>query len=197
MTSFSPRSAIPIPAEENMLKISGGTFRSRVIETPEQNTVPTKNRVREAMMSALQNDIPGAIVLDLFAGSGALGIETISRGAKKCYFVDAGKEQAAIIQKNLKTLKIENAEFLGVDYLEALKRLKRDGVKFDVVFLDPPYAEKEFYKASTAFLFENDLLKEDAAVVVEFDGEQHDPFSMFSRQRVYNYGRTHVILMRK
>ena len=141
-----------------MLKISGGTFRSRVIETPEQNTVPTKNRVREAMMSALQNDIPGAIVLDLFAGSGALGIETISRGAEKCYFVDAGKEQAAIIQKNLKTLKIENAEFLGVDYLEALKRLKRDGVKLDVVFLDPPYAEKEFYKASTAFLFENDLL---------------------------------------
>ena len=123
-----------------MLKISGGTFRSRVIETPEQNTVPTKNRVREAMMSALQNDIPGAIVLDLFAGSGALGIETISRGAEKCYFVDAGKEQAAIIQKNLKALKIENAEFLGVDYLEALKCLKRDGVKFDVVFLDPPYA---------------------------------------------------------
>lgn len=180
-----------------MLKISGGTFRSRVIETPEQNTVPTKNRVREAMMSALQNDIPGAIVLDLFAGSGALGIETISRGAKKCYFVDAGREQAAIIQKNLKALKIENAEFLGMDYLEALKRLKRDGVKFDVVFLDPPYAEKEFYKAATAFLFENDLLREDAAVVVEFDGEQPDPFSMFSRQRVYNYGRTHVILMRK
>jgi 16S rRNA G966 N2-methylase RsmD len=84
-----------------------------------------------------------------------------------------------------------------LDYLEALKRLKRNGVKFDVVFLDPPYAEKEFYTVSTAFLFENDLLKEDAAVVVEFDGEQPDPFSMFSRQRVYNYGRTHVILMRK
>ena len=104
-----------------MLRISGGKYRSRIIETPIEGTVPTKNRVREAMMNALQNDLPNGEVLDLFAGSGALGIEGLSRGAKCAVFVDQAPLAQRIIANNLTTLKATNATLLRCDALSALK----------------------------------------------------------------------------
>ena len=89
-----------------MLKIVAGKYRSRQIEVPESVTVPTKNRAREAMLSSLGNQIQGANVLDLFAGSGALGIETLSRGAAHCDFVEADSKAAQVLTENLKKLKV-------------------------------------------------------------------------------------------
>lgn len=180
-----------------MLRISGGKYRSRIIETPIEGTVPTKNRVREAMMNALQNDLPNGEVLDLFAGSGALGIEGLSRGAKCAVFVDQAPMAQRVIANNLTTLKAENATLLRCDALSALKKLAEEKRQFDVIFLDPPYAMLNLYLDSVRLITELGLLKEDGALVVEYEGDAPSDFAEYSRQRMYNYGRTHVLLLRK
>lgn len=177
-----------------MIKISSGLYRSRVILTPEEGTLPTKNRVREAMMSAIYPYINGARVLDLFAGSGALGIEALSRGAKEAVFVDSSKEAAGIVSKNLSTLREKRGMVLNLDYIEALKRLEGT---FDIVFLDPPYAMKESYQNSLNMLLERGLLSKECALVLEYEGEiTIDVDSSFER-RDYTYGKSKVILLRR
>ncbi|MCR5348950.1 MAG: 16S rRNA (guanine(966)-N(2))-methyltransferase RsmD [Bacilli bacterium] len=177
-----------------MVKVGSGIYRSRVIDTPEEGTLPTKNRVREAMMSALGNDLTGAVVLDLFAGSGALGIEALSRGAKKAIFVDASPKAAKIVQSNLAKLRETRAQVLTLDYQAALRRFLEP---FDIVFLDPPYAMKEAYSHSLGYLSSHDLLSENAAVVVEYEGELELDTSYFPFRRDYTYGKTKVLLLRR
>lgn len=177
-----------------MIKISSGIYRSRVIQTPEEGTLPTKNRVREAMMSAVYPYLKDAVVLDLFAGSGALGIECLSRGAKKAIFVDVAPKTCAIIQDNLRTLRETRGEVLNMSYEDALNGLNEP---FDLVFLDPPYAMKESYQKSLDSLCARNLLKESAAVVVEYEGELALNVEAFSSRRDYTYGKTKVILLKK
>ena len=179
-----------------MLKITGGTYRSRMIDLPESGTVPTKERVREAFMSALANDIPNAQVLDLFAGSGALGIETLSRGASFCSFVDISKTACSILKTSLAKLKEEKAEVLALDFQTALKRFQEQKRSFDIVFLDPPYIQLSYYEEAVRFLKENGLLSERAVLVLEFEGEPEFAFEGFAKQKRYNYGRTHVLMLR-
>lgn len=179
-----------------MLKIIGGKYGSRIIDTPEVGTVPTKNMVRGAMLSCL-GDVEGARVLDLFAGSGALGIEALSREAKEAVFVDAERKTAEIIKGNLKKLGCVNAEVLCADYLVALKRLKEAGRVFDIVFLDPPYAMKESYRNSLEKMLEYGLLSEAAKVVLEYEGEIEIDRAPFASARDYKYGKTKVILLRR
>ena len=178
-----------------MLRISGGKYRSRMIEVPEVGTVPTKNRVREAMMSICASAIEGGVVLDLFAGSGALGIESLSRGAKRCYFVDVDKKAAQILKRNLQTLKEENGVVLNASSLEALRQLEK--TKFDLVFLDPPYAQKDLYRESLSYLLDKDMLAEGAVVMVEYEGELEIDDSRFSFRRDYTYGITKLIQLRE
>ena len=177
-----------------MIRIFAGKYRSRNIETPEEGTLPTKNRVREAMMSAVTPFLKDAVVLDLFAGSGALGIEALSRGAKKCYFVDVSPKACAIVKNNLKTLREENAVVLNRSYEEALKQFDEP---FDLVFLDPPYAMKQSYQESIDLLCARGLLKEECAVVVEYEGELELQVDAFPFRRDYTYGKTKVILLKK
>lgn len=177
-----------------MLRIIGGKHRSRVIQTPEQGTVPTKNRVREAVFSALSDLLPSASVLDLFAGSGALGIEALSRGAKEAIFVDSSPIAARIIASNLSLLR-EKGEVLALDCLQALHRLK--GKTFDIVFLDPPYAKKELYRDCVSLLEEEGLLSPGAALVLEYEGECPLSFDIGYSARYYKYGYTRVCIARK
>ena len=177
-----------------MIKISSGIYRSRVIQTPEEGTLPTKNRVREAMMSAIYSYIKGACVLDLFAGSGALGIEALSRGAEKAYFVDANRRAYDIVVANLKTLKENRAvTYLG-DYLEAIAHFQEP---FDIVFLDPPYAMKESYQKAIDALLQKDLLKPQCVIVVEYEGELELNHEAFTERRDYTYGKSKVILLKR
>lgn len=177
-----------------MIKISSGIYRSRVIQTPEEGTLPTKNRVREAMMSAIYSYIKGACVLDLFAGSGALGIEALSRGAEKAYFVDANRRAYDIVVGNLKTLKENRAVTYQGDYLEAIARFKEP---FDIVFLDPPYAMKESYQKAIDALLQKELLKPQCVIVVEYEGELELNHEAFTERRDYTYGKSKVILLKR
>ncbi len=178
-----------------MLKIAGGKYRSRLIEVPEVVTVPTKNIVREALANALRYKIPSANVLDLFAGSGALGIEAISWGAKKAYFVDKSPEAAKIIRKNLLSLKIDNGEVINADFKDAISKIP---AKIDVVFMDPPYKDVDFYQEGVSLLLSSSLLNDDAVIVLEYENEINIDETPFEEVRNYKYGRNKIkILWRK
>lgn len=179
-----------------MIRIFGGKYNSRIIEAPNELTVPTKARVREAMGSALKNEIVGGIALDLFAGSGALGIEALSIGAKQAYFVDTSISAIKCIKSNLAKLGIkEEAKVFHLDALMALKSF--EGIKFSIIYIDPPYAMKSLYIDSVNLILEKELLEDDGVIMIEYEGEVPSSFSSYSRQKSYNYGRSKVLLLRK
>lgn len=174
-----------------MLRIIGGKYRRLQINAPDVDTTrPTTDKVREALMSALAFDIPDKDVLDLFAGSGALGLESLSRGARSCTFVDTNNRAIKTIKENIRNIKVqEKVEVLNMDYMSFLKMNK--GKKYGLVFLDPPYKEKEVYQIIVDYLFENDMLTEDAVIIKECDipfGEDE----RFRKYKNYKYGIIHV-----
>ena len=176
-----------------MLRIVAGKYRSRMIEVPSEGTVPTKNRVREALFSSLGENVVGANVLDLFAGSGALGIESLSRGAAHCLFVDNAPEAVNVIQKNLASLGEKEGEVSLSDYRDALKGM---GNPFDVVFLDPPYADTEAYRESLRLLEERKLLNPNALVYIEYEGDCPIDKTKYPAAKEKHYGRSHLLILR-
>ncbi len=180
-----------------MIQIIGGKYRSRKIETPPSTTtLPTKNMVRGAMMSAL-GEIGGASVLDLYAGSGALGIEALSRGASHCLFVEKDPGANRIVRDNLALLKEGNAEVWLSDDKAALERMKRENRKFDIVFLDPPYALKQSYQYDVDYLLREGLADYSTKFILEFEGEIPFDTSEFGFCREYHYGKTRLLYIRK
>ncbi len=179
------------------MRVISGKARGVNLKTPDgQVTRPTTDRVKEALFSIIHFDLPGASVLDLFGGTGQLGIEAMSRGAKKAVFVDAGEAACKLIRENLKRAKMENdAQIVRSDYLSYLNRCKE---RFDIVFLDPPYAEV-FLENSLKKLTEIDILQSGGIIVAERPvGKQLDlDFSGFSRSKDYKYGNTLLTLYRK
>ena len=175
-----------------MIQVVGGKYRTRNLEDPPHLEVHSKSIVRTGMMNALSMDLPGSICLDLFAGSGALGIEALSRGAKFCYFCDMDGSSVEVIKKNLATLKESNAKAIHSDFAGVLNNFSD---KYDIVFLDPPYAMKDVYKDVPRFLIENDRLTQNGVVVLEYEGEVEAPKELFSRFREYHYGRTKVMIL--
>ena len=180
-----------------MIQIVGGKYRSRKIDTPDSfTTLPTKNMVRGAMFSAL-HEVSGDIVLDLFAGSGALGIEALSRGATHCTFVEKDQKAANIIAHNLSILKENNGVLLPFDDKKALERLKKEGRKFSLVLLDPPYAYKESYQYAVDYLIENDMLLDNPRFILEYEGEIPFDSSRFGFAREYKYGKSKFLYLKE
>lgn len=125
------------------VRVIGGRLGGQRLRVPERGTRPTSDRVRQALFDRLGEAVTGARVLDLYAGSGALGIEALSRGAAKAVFVDRSPAAARVIRENLSRLGLgERAEVWTMRADAALVRLVRAGHTFDVVFLDPPYADR-------------------------------------------------------
>ena len=151
------------------MRIIGGKYRSRVLaEFAGENVRPTSDRAREALFNILALKIYGARVLDLFAGSGALGIESLSRGAKEVIFNDFSKDSVAIVKKNLNTLKIPvgvDAKVVQGDYLDCLEQARG---QFDLIFIDPPY-RMEYGEKALKKIAEKGLLSENGIAIYERD----------------------------
>ena len=179
------------------MRVITGKARGVALKTPDgMATRPTSDRVKEALFSVIQFDIPGSRVLDLFGGTGQLGIEALSRGAKSAVFVDAAESACKLIQENLKKTKLaEDAKVVRSDYMEYLRRCKET---FDIIFLDPPYAEV-FLENSLNFISEIDILQTNGIIVTErpLDKELPWNFPGFTRSRDYKYGNTLITLFRK
>ena len=134
-----------------------------------EGTRPTMDRVKESLFGMIQNNLKDSICLDLFAGSGSLGIEALSNGASTCYFVDKNKIVIDCLNKNIKD--IENAIIIHNNYLKALEYFKDNNIKFDVIFLDPPYKDN-LINPSIAKIIEYDLLNTNGIIICEYELEE-------------------------
>lgn len=147
------------------MRIIAGKLKGRRLFTPKDNRVrPTTDKVKEALFSAIAPYMDEAVVVDLFAGTGNLGLEAISRGAKYCYFADKSRESLDLIRQNISYCKIEDqCRILQGDFERILDKLSE---KIDVFFLDPPYGEG-FVQKSLELISEKELLSEDGIIVAE------------------------------
>jgi len=150
------------------MRITAGTLRGRLLSTPRgRHTRPTSSKVREAIFNILGGRVPGARVLDLYAGSGAMGVEALSRGAASCVFVDASRVAAGAISRNLRDLGLEDrGRVLCQAVVPALRVLSRAGEEFELVFMDAPYS-KAVSRTTLAEAAESGVLTEKGLVVVE------------------------------
>ena len=179
------------------MRVIAGKAKGRQLKTPDgMLTRPTADRVKEALFSIIQFDIPGARVLDLFGGTGQLGIEALSRGAKRAVFVDEREDACRLIRENLRRTRLESdAQVVRSDYLSYLSRCRET---FDLIFLDPPYAEV-FLENSLNKITEIDILQSGGIIVAERPLGKELPweFSGFTRSKDYKYGKTLLTLYRK
>ena len=185
------------------MRIISGKHRGTKLYTLEGlDTRPTLDRVKEPLFSILQFDLPEAVVLDLFAGSGALGLEAISRGAKKAILCDNSFEAIHIIEQNVEKLKVKSeVQILKKDYLAVLEMLKNKKEKLDMVFLDLPY-HTDFAEKASEKIGEYDLLKKDGIIIIETDRKQEIieklrqlPYYDIEDER--KYGRAQLLFLRK
>lgn len=175
-----------------MVRIIAGTARGRKLETLEgMETRPTLDRVKEAVFGSLQFRIPYSTVLDLFAGSGNLGLEALSRGAKRAVLNDRNAACVAIIRRNIETLGFsEAARTMNLDYTAAIDLLQSDGEAFDLVFLDPPYREG-ISEDAVRRLFEQRLILPGGTVVLEHAAElvPKDEPGVYRVKRTKRFGK--------
>ena len=179
------------------MRIIGGEYKGRKLaEFAGESVRPTSDRAREALFNIFAYAIRGARVLDLFCGSGALGLESLSRGAKEVVFNDLSKDSLGILKKNLSALKItqgERATVCNYDFATCLDIVKG---KFDFIFLDPPYKE-EFGKTALEKIAKNGLLEENGVAVLESAapfGEEIAGLEKFDERR---YGKAHFSFFKK
>ena len=155
-----------------MLRIIGGEWRSRKVPFPEiEGLRPTPDRVRETLFNWLQNITPGARCLDMFAGSGALGLEALSRGAQSVTFIDNAHQATRQLKDNLNLLKSQNAEIITAPALHWLEARQTDTEQqYDLVFLDPPF-RKGMIPLICELLEKRNLLSDNATIYIEAESE--------------------------
>jgi len=153
-----------------MRVISGKYKGKNLIGFDIDGTRPTMDRVKESLFGIIQNKIRESVVLDLFAGSGSLGIEALSNGANSCYFIDNNLELINIIKKNTIDMK-EDIHIMKSDYKNALELLKNSDIKFDIIFLDPPY-KMNLINECIEKIIKYNLLNKDGIIVCEYENEK-------------------------
>ena len=185
------------------MRVISGKARGTKINTIESNTTrPTLDRVKESLFNILQDRIQDSVVLDLFAGSGALGIEALSRGASKAIFCDKNSEAIKVIKENLvKTHFLEKAELHNKDYERLLKMWKTNrenyNFKFYIIFIDPPY-KLDIAVKSVNLILENEILKNDGIIIIETDEIERDLNELKETKEIEiydirKYGRANLI----
>ena len=150
--------------------ISGKAKGTKLYTLQGDNTRPTLDRVKESIFNIIQSQIPEATVLDLFAGSGAIGLEMLSRGAKKAILCDKSKEAIGIIKKNIqKTHMEEKVELYNIDFKECIEKVSKE--KFEIIYIDPPY-ETNFIEKSLEKIIEKNIIQENGIIILETDDEK-------------------------
>ncbi len=178
------------------MRVITGTARGTNLKAPDGLlTRPTADRVKQALFNIIQYEIAGD-VLDLFAGSGQLGIEALSRGAGRAVFVDERADALAVVRENLRRTHLtEKAEVVRGDYLNYLSGCRR---RFRIIFLDPPYAEK-YLENAIKRISEIDILTEGGIIVSERPAEKRldEHFSGLVRSKDYVYGKTAITIFHR
>ncbi len=183
------------------MRVIAGTAKGRTIEAPAGlDTRPVTDKIRQSLFNIWQFDIPGSRFLDLFSGSGSMGIEALSRGAERSVMVEKRKDAADIIRKNLNSLGLmTNAVVLQEDVFDAVKRLERKGEKFDTIYLDPPYTVDEIFEPVMELMGQTELLDPEGVLVIRTrkEKEMKDRYGNLEkyREKVYGISRAHFYRM--
>lgn len=175
------------------MHIFSGEFKNQKIDTPKgTETRPTSGRMRESLFNICQTLVEGASFLDLFAGSGAVGLEALSRGAASATFVDSSSDSIRCIRENIKRLKLENVTtVIQADVFSALERFDTGGVKFDIIFADPPYEHSEEHGINIIqFLDQSSMLKPNTWVYLEESSKVHIPTKDLKKLQLQSYRKT-------
>lgn len=181
------------------MRVISGLARGTKLKTIESDTTrPTLDRVKESLFNILQDKLKGAVVLDLFAGSGALGIEALSRGAQKAYFCDKNFEAIKVIKENLsKTRFLDKSIVYNSDYVNAIKKIKEE---ISIVFLDPPY-KLDLAVSAVNELIKQKLITKDSLIIIETDEINRDIKEVQKIENVEvidtrKYGRANLIFIK-
>lgn len=179
------------------MRVVAGKYRRRLLEWPDDvsHIRPTKDRIRESIFNAL-GDLSNMVALDLYAGSGAMGIEALSRNAEKAYFVDINNIALKTIKKNIESLSIpvNEAQILSIPDVKAIEYLSSKSIKIDLVIIDPPYKEGK-YQETVNLLLDKNVLSESAIIVIEADTPIVISESCYSRRKDYKYGEINVAIL--
>lgn len=185
------------------MRIISGKHRGTKLYTLDGiDTRPTLDRVKEPLFSIINFDLQDAVVLDLFSGSGALGLESISRGAKKAILCDSSKKAIHIIEQNVEKINSKSEiQIINKDYLDTLELLKTQNEKVDIVFLDPPY-KMNYSEIASQKIVEYNLLSEKGIIIIETDRKeeiikniiQTNLFDVYDERK---YGRVNLIFLRR
>ena len=178
------------------MKVISGMLRGRKIEGYDiDGTRPTMDRVKESLFGMIQDNIYDSMVLDLFAGSGQLGIEAISNGAKMCYFIDNNKKVINILSRNINNLGIlNNAKIMLSDWKRAINNFKDKGIKFDLIFVDPPY-DYDVYEKILKKINELNLLNDEGLIILEHHNlKLNDEYGYLIKYKERNYGNKDITI---
>ena len=184
-----------------MRVISGKARGTKLSSIESLSTRPTLDRVKESLFNIIQNNLKGAVVLDLFAGSGQLGIEALSRGANKAYLCDINRDAVKMIKQNLEKTKLKDkAVVINEDYKKALRTLNTNE-KFDIIFIDPPYKE-DIAVDSIIDIIHESRLKENGIMIIETDEIERDLKEINKIENIKiidqrKYGRASLIFIKE
>lgn len=184
-----------------MRVISGKARGTKLSSIESLSTRPTLDRVKESLFNIIQNNLKGAVILDLFAGSGQLGIEALSRGADKAYLCDINRDAVKIIKQNLEKTKLKDkAVVINEDYKKAL-RILNTNEKFDIIFIDPPYKE-DISVDSIIDIIHESRLKENGIMIIETDEIERDLREINKIENIKiidqrKYGRASLIFIKE
>lgn len=158
------------------MRVIAGSFRGRKLETIDDRTVrPTSDRVKESLFNIISGHILDSQFLDLFAGSGAIGIEALSRGSTNVFFIDINNDSLKTLRKNISTLHIEDKiEIYNADYKTAIEKFKFKNIKFNIIFIDPPYS-KGIAQDALALVEEASVLLQNGIIAIEHDEKDAMP----------------------
>ena len=176
------------------MRVITGSARGRKLKAPQGMDVrPTTDSVKEAIFNIIQFDVEGRRVLDLFAGTGQMGIEALSRGARECVFVDSNRQSLNIVKENLKLCSLQGTVISG----DAVSYLSR-GEKFDLVFMDPPY-DSDLYEKCLEALHQFDILSDGGIIICESRQDRTIPDTFLNdySMKQYRYGKIKITVLRK
>lgn len=187
-----------------MPRVVTGRFRGTILQAPEgDRTRPTTDKVKEALFSIIQTDVPDAEFLDLYSGSGQIGIEALSRGAKRATLVDKSGQAAGIISRNISKVRLDGSDeirFYKMNAAQVLELLGKDGEKFDIIFMDPPYKDAALrLEEETKLIGEYGLLAKGGMLILEHDRDYEPPEELNGLRRVRScsYGITVITFFKE
>ena len=178
------------------MRIISGKYRGTILKGHNiDGTRPTMDRVKESLIAMVQTNLKNAVILDLFTGSGSVGLEMISNGAKSAYLVDKNPKVIETLKVNLKKLNPdEQVNLIKKDFKDACLYFKNNNIKFDVIFLDPPY-ELKYINPSISLIKEYNLLNEGGLIICESEFEEVDKQS-YEIYKERKYGSKKIIILK-